>query len=394
MTPSIRLHVNRDADTDTGRRRAAALGAWIASAIALLFAGCASSPSQDAGPRVTPAEARALIGRAMPPATPDRSGWATDIYAAFATLDIAPTAANVCAVLAVTEQESGYRVNPSVPGLGAIAWREIDARADRAGVPALLVHAALRLSSSNGKSYAERIDGATTELDLSRVFDDIIDSVPLGKRLFGSWNPVHTAGPMQVSIAYAESQVRARTYPYPLTGTVRDEIFTRRGGMYFGIAHLLGYPASYDALIYRYADFNAGHYASRNAAFQNAVSTASGIPLELDGDLIVPGRAVADAPGQTELAARIVSKRLGFDDGAVRDALEKGGSPDFERSAVYRRVFELADQSAGRPLPRALLPNIQLQSPKITRKLTTEWFAKRVDERQKRCLARAADASA
>ena len=39
-------------------------------------------------------------------------------------------------------------------------------------------------------------------------------------------------------------------------------------------------------------------------------------------------------------------------------------------------------------MPRAVVPRIKLESPKITRKLTTEWFAKRVDERYERCLAR------
>jgi len=365
-------------------------GALIALAITAL-AGCATRAPQETAPTLTPADARALIARAMPPTVPDRNGWAADIYAAFATLDIPPTPDKLCAALAVAEQESSFRANPSVPGLGAIAWREIDARAERAGIPLLLVHTALKLNSPTGKSYAERIDAATTEQDLSRIFDDITDTVPLGKRLLGGWNPVRTAGPMQVSISYAEAQAREKTYPYPMDGSLRDEVFTRRGGLYFGIAHLLDYPAAYDALIYRYADFNAGHYASRNAAFQNAVSTASGIPLALDGDLVAYNRDSAQGPGSTELATRILGKRIKLDQADVRRALELGGTADFERSTLYERVFALADRIAGRRLPRALLPDITLQGPKITRRLTTEWFAKRVEERQKRCLARAGE---
>jgi hypothetical protein len=34
------------------------------------------------------------------------------------------------------------------------------------------------------------------------------------------------------------------------------------------------------------------------------------------------------------------------------------------------------------------MPQIQLVSPKFTRKLTTEWFAGRVDGRYKTCMAR------
>ena len=185
----------------------------------------------------------------------------------------------------------------------------------------------------------------------------------------------------------AEAHAARRPYPYPHQGSIREEVFTRRGGVYFGIAHLFDYPADYDRLIYRYADFNAGHYASRNAAFQAAVTAATGIPLALDGDLIVHG---SERAGSTELAARVLARRLGLDDGDVRGALERGDSAEFSTTRLYQQVFEAADRSAGRRLPRAVVPEIRLQSPKITRPLTTAWFANRVDERQRRCIARVA----
>lgn len=57
-------------------------------------------------------------------------------------------------------------------------------------------------------------------------------------------------------------------------------------------------------------------------------------------------------------------------------------------STLYREVFERADQASAALRPRALVPDIQLHSPKITRKLTTAWFAQRVQARYARCLAR------
>ena len=154
----------------------------------------------------------------------------------------------------------------------------------------MAVNAALALQSPTGATYRERLDKVKTEKELNDIFADFINIVPLGERMFGSLNPVRTGGPMQVSIAYAEQHADAKRYPYPVPGSIRNEVFTRRGGMYFGIAHLLDYPADYDDMLFRFADFNAGHYASRNAAFQNAVSVLTKTPLALDGDLLLHGR--------------------------------------------------------------------------------------------------------
>ncbi len=292
-------------------------------------------------------------------------------------------------MIAVIEQESGFRADPGVPGLAAIAWKEIERQRERAGIPKLVLDAALALPSPTGRSYRERIDAVRTELQLSDIFEDFIGMVPLATRFLADRNPVRTGGPMQVSIAFAESFAGRKPYPYPLTGTIRHEVFTRRGGLYFGIAHLLDYPAAYERYIYRFADFNAGWYASRNAGFQNAVTQLSGIPLALDGDLLrYDGARAASDPGSTELATRVLARRIGMSDGEIRHDLELGKSAAFDRSRVSVQVFALGDRAAGKPLPRAVLPRIRLHSPKITRELTTDWFANRVERRFEACRAR------
>jgi hypothetical protein len=380
-TTRIRACAGRTSSMD---RRMRSVVTGLLGAILLLLGACATQRTPEA-PAHRPADVRADIVRLLPSKTADREGWATDIQAAFAALSIEPNRENLCSVLAVAEQESTFTADPAVPGLPKIARGEIDRRAASMHVPSLLVSAALRIDSPNGKSYGDRLAAVRTEKQLSAIFEDFIGSVPLGQRLFAGFNPVRTGGPMQVSVAFAESHAKQHGYPYPVDGTIRREVFSRRGGMYFGIAHLLGYPAHYTQSIHRFADFNAGWYASRNAAFQNAVRLASGIPIALDGDLIA--YKAGKAPGATELAVRSL-KSLDVSDAAIRRALEKSDRLDFEDTALYERVFALAESIERKPLPRAVMPRITLESPKITRTLTTEWFATRVDERRKRCLAR------
>ena len=124
-------------------------------------------------------------------------------------------------------------------------------------------------------------------------------------------------------------------------GSIRHEVFTRRGGLYFGIKHLLDYPADYPKPLYRFADFNAGWHASRNAAFQQAAAIASGTRLVRDGDLLVPG-APLDRPGATEAALRSIDVRLAMTREQIRADLEQGSSAAFAQTALYRSVFAIA----------------------------------------------------
>lgn len=366
------------------RGRVALLAAMVVG-----LAGCAGDAARQA-PQRTPESIQADIEALIPARVAQRAAWAVDLQLVFAGLKLNPTAEQVCAVLAITEQESTYNPDPPVPNLPRVAREEILRRADGLGVPELAVNLALKLQSPDGRSYDERLKAVRTERELSLMYEHFIGEVPLGRQLFANWNPVRTGGPMQVSIAFAEAHARAHPYPFPAQDSIRHEVFTRRGGLYFGTAHLLSYATTAygPAMIYRFADFNAGRYASRNAAFQQAVSVATGRPLDLDGDLFVGESA---PPGQTEMAVRSLGAALGMDDRSIRRELERSTAEDFDRSPLLAKVLTLAEARSGQRQPRAVLPRIVLKSPKITRRLTTEWFARRVEERFRQCLQRRPD---
>src|ERR1041384_6848334 len=235
----------------------------LAAAVLVLLAGCATNrtgdPLSSAQPsraeRRTPARVPApvvngpstsaaslsgpaLIEQLLPQRLADRRGWAEDMHAAMSALRVEPTPENVCAAIAITEQESSFRVDPSIPGLPAMARRELDKRRELAGIPKVIADSALKLVSSDGRTYEQRLDSASTERQLSDLFEDFSGRVPLGKALFSEHNPVRSGGPMQVSIGFAQTQAASTRYPFAVQGSIRDEVFTRRGGLYFGLAAL------------------------------------------------------------------------------------------------------------------------------------------------------------
>ncbi len=332
---------------------------------------------------------RLKIAQLLPAGVKDKSGWAGDLQIAYSRLKITPAAETFCASIAVIEQESSFQADPAVPGLPDIVQRELERRAGKYGIPLVLLEAALLKSSPDGRSYRKRVDALKTEMQLNALFEDMIAELPFGKAWLADYNPIHTAGPMQVSVKFAERQVAEKTYPYPIAKSVRDEVFTRRGGIYFGSAILLDYAASYDDIVYRFADFNAGRYASRNAAFQAALMQLSGQPLELDGDLLryEDGKPSAGA-SQVESTLLVHAGPLQMGPSEIRRDLLLEKTPSFAGSPLYTRVYRLAEKSAGRTLSRQAMPKIALKSPKITRQLSTEWFAQRVEGRYRKCLLR------
>ncbi|MHB9118167.1 MAG: DUF1615 domain-containing protein [Burkholderiales bacterium] len=336
-----------------------------------------------------PLDGPAAVARLLPRA-PDAKGWSAEIFSAFAALRLPATTENVCAAIAIIGQESNFQADPVVPGLSRIVWREIEKRRVKYDIPKLLLDAALLKSSPDGRSYKMRINALKTETQMNALFEDMIAELPYGKTLLKDYNPIRTGGPMQVSVEFAHARVREKPYPYPLkNGSLRDEVFTRRGGVYFGIADLLDYPAPYTRPIYRFADYNAGRYSSRNAAFQAALSKLAGRALSLDGDLLRYSDGLPSS--ETSLTQRVIypmAGRLHLSRAEIMRDLRLEKSAAFAQTPLYQRLFALAEHTTGKPLPHEAMPRIDLKSPKIHRHLTTEWFARRVDMRYQTCLKR------
>ncbi|WP_287881684.1 DUF1615 family protein [Aquitalea sp.] len=335
-------------------------------------------------------EGSALLDKLLPRGIPARREWHGDIMTAFSHLKIPYAPQYFCAVLAVAEQESGFNPDPVVPNLSRIVWGQIEERRQKYFIPALVVDAAMLKKSPNGQTYKERVNALRTKKQMNALFEDMIRELPFGQTIFEHKNPIRDGGPMQVSVAFAETQVRAWPYPYSYT-SLRDEVFSLRGSVYFGTAILLQYPISYPDMVYRFADYNAGRYASRNAAFQQAVQHLSGQKLALDGDIMLysdkMNRVLSGATSDTQRALNGLAGRLRLSPDEMARDLRQEKLAVFSQTEVYKRVFTLAEQS-GRAAPRQIIPQIVLVSPKFTHQLTTEWFARRVDGRYQNCMAR------
>ncbi|MEQ1740620.1 MAG: DUF1615 family protein, partial [Methyloglobulus sp.] len=204
-----------------------------------------------------------------------------------------------------------------------------------------------------------------------------------------------TIGSMQVAVRFAlkqEQGSRQKELTLKEVFALRDLMYTRNGGLYYGALQLLGYESGYSQKIHRFADFNAGRYASRNAAFQFAVAKLLKTKLALDGDLLGYARngTALQTKSKSEAALFELSKQhlLGLGETQIRSDLLLEKQHGFTKTKTFELVRrEFARVYRNKP-PFVLLPDINLKSEKISasRKMTTALFAKSVNKRYQQCM--------
>ncbi|MDE2578932.1 MAG: DUF1615 family protein [Hyphomicrobiales bacterium] len=339
----------------------------------------------------------------------DARGWGADILGAISDNRLPVNNENVCAVVAVVSQESGFKENPAVPGLGKIAEAEVRKRASV--VPFLGAKAVDYLGTipTPQNSFLKRIRNAKTERDLDLTYRDFVEYGAKGVALDGllktglldktveEYNQIGTVGSMQVSVAFALDTERGehwRPISHSEAVAVRDKLYTRRGGLFYGVKQLLDYQTGYPQKLFRFADYNAGRYAARNAAFQMQIARLSGMKIDHDGDLLSYNKNKSPKGDVTksEQAARAAIGRyhLGIDDNALRADLLHEKKFDFTQTRTYNVIREAYRNAAHADAAFAVMPGIELKSGKIKSHMTTAIYAQRVERRYGKCMKLAA----
>jgi hypothetical protein len=219
---------------------------------------------------------------------------------------------------------------------------------------------------------------------------NLLDTLFRGRRL-EDLNPVTTSGSMQVSVRWATEYARSRGWPDE-EETVRDALYTRAGGLRFGVPRLWGYPLTDTDVLYRFADYNAGQYAARNAGVQRALAQLTGIRLAVDGDLLAygPDGRPTSEDSETLEAFRVFRGRFvpAFPESRLRADLEKGKEQAFEETPSYLALRRVYREQIGTPMPTAVLPDLELKSPKLRRGYSTAAYARNVLRHHRACLQR------
>lgn len=386
------------------------LGIWFYPVIkAQLTEVNAAATSKPTVPALSLEQTTQLIKTAEPNVR-EPSAWATDLLTVLKEHNLDQSRENICAVIAITDQESGFVANPAVPNLGKISEQAVISKLKKfslLGEGAVLF---LNKFPNPNDSFMQRIRKAKTERDLDLAYRDLIGGLKdyaqqyklnwlVDNRFANSFiesnNEISTIGSMQVAVQFAVQFEREKRNGKALnleeTYQIRDKLYTRKGGLYYGSLLLLGYASGYDKKIYRFADFNAGRYSSRNAAFQTMLGKLAGKSIASDGDLLIyqqDGDVEMTVSG-TEQAVRNIAQNyhLGFKDYQIRRDLLKEKQLAFNSTPTYQAILKTYKQATGKTPLYAQLPGIELHSEKSSRILTTAKFANTVNTRYQRCVS-------
>ncbi|WP_232631294.1 DUF1615 family protein [Methylobacterium sp. Leaf118] len=344
------------------------------------------------------------------PRARDPAGWAADLLRALAELRFAPSPDNVCASVAIIGQESSFTASPQVPRLGEMAERKTLARLDAWSKERLLfsVYRSLR------DEFLAKVRASRTEQDLDlayrwltrRLLDTpglpfLLSTASNGRSLpefFETRNEIKTLGAMQVSARFAiQAKTGKSLSELELSDIyrVRDSLYTRSGGLYYGTMQLLGYRADYESRLSMFADYNAGRYSSRNAAIQWMAGKLTGEAVALDGDLLAYPEGEAPRPGRTQaILWDILGKTGRMTQAQLHADLRLEKSLDFNRTDTFTMIRALYQARFRQKPPYERIPEIDLRktSIKIAKGMTTEIFARAVNRRYEACRAALAPA--
>lgn len=352
------------------------------------------------------------IKKAIPPRVNERQSWANDIYDISDQLGIPTTKENVCTIVAVVDQESNFVADPHVPGLGEKAVKEVQGRLEEkfkdklgdgiGGTVAGYFQDVLKNQPSPEDNYLSQMRRVQTERELDELYREIFDYMSkhyhvsaltgaaklVGQDIGEKLNPITTLGSMQVHIGYAKDHKRQGGN----IAELRTDMYTQYGGLYYGIHRLMMYPAEYDKPIYRFADYNSGRYSSRNAAFQSMLNDLTPAELSLDGDLLLYSKdgspRAAKSQSETALIAVFAENNVIATPRQIRSDLKKEKDEDFEGTLTYKAVKKLYQEKTGKEPFYAMMPEVVISGPKLSRDYNTNWFATRVDGRYQTCMRR------
>lgn len=353
------------------------------------------------------------IRKVIPARVNDRESWSQDIFDIMQELSISKTKQNVCSIVAVVDQESNFVADPTVPGLGAKAVEEINSRLKEkfeaklgekiGGTVAGYFEDVLKNQPSPENNYMSQMRKVQTERELDLLYREIFDYMAqhyhvsaltgaaklVGQDIGEKLNPITTLGSMQVHINYAKEHKRKAGG----IAELRNDLYTQYGGLYYGIHRLMEYPADYDEAIYRFADYNSGMYSSRNAAFQKMLGALTEAEISLDGDLLLYNKDgdVRSTQSQTEkeLIAVFAQNNVLVTPRQIRADLKKEKEKKFEDTQTYLAVQKLYQKKTNKEPMYAVMPQVVISGPKLSRDYNTNWFASRVNGRYEQCMQKA-----